>query len=87
MYRLVFEISAQRQLKKLDPYTQKKIRQYLDKNVDGSDDPRSHGKMLAESLSGYWRYRAGDYRIICLIRDDVCEVVAVQIGHRSRIYS
>jgi mRNA interferase RelE/StbE len=87
MCRLVFERSAQRQLGKLDPYAQKRIRTYLDKNVDGAEDPRAHGKMLSESLSEYWRYRVGDYRVVCRIRDDVCEVVAVRVGHRSRIYS
>ncbi|MBQ3396379.1 MAG: type II toxin-antitoxin system RelE/ParE family toxin [Synergistaceae bacterium] len=49
-------------------------------------DPRQRGKALTGTRSGQWRYRAGDYRIICEIRDDVFVVLVLEIGHRSNIY-
>jgi len=86
-YRLFFTETAKRQLKKLGKQQERLILLWLKKNIDGSADPRAHGKGLVENLSGYWRYRIGDYRVICTIDDGVCEVLAVQIGHRSKVYS
>ncbi|TNH92894.1 type II toxin-antitoxin system RelE family toxin [Aeromonas hydrophila] len=34
----------------------------------------------------YWRYRVGDYRVICEIRDNEMVIVAVMVGHRRDIY-
>lgn len=59
---------------------------WLNKNVDGCDDPRSIGKGLTAGLSGKWRYRIGDYRILCEIRDAELVVLAIEIGHRSDVY-
>ncbi|MDR1271435.1 MAG: type II toxin-antitoxin system RelE/ParE family toxin [Clostridiales Family XIII bacterium] len=86
-YQLVFYTKALRQLAKLDFFTQKRIQAYLNRHVHDSEDPRAHGKELTEMASGFWRYRIGDYRVICEIHDGVCEVIAMQIGHRSKIYS
>ncbi|MDR2108400.1 MAG: type II toxin-antitoxin system RelE/ParE family toxin [Coriobacteriales bacterium] len=85
-YRLMWHKAARKQLKKLDPSVQRYIDVWLTKNVDGSSDPRRSGKSLSEKLSGYWRYRIGDYRVICEIDDDICVVIAIKIGHRSSIY-
>jgi mRNA interferase RelE/StbE len=87
MYRLRFNKSALKQLKKLDPFVQKKIYDYLLVKVDNSEDPRIFGKELTGELSGSWRYRIGDYRVICHIDDNYCEVLAMKIGHRSKVYS
>jgi mRNA interferase RelE/StbE len=86
-YRLVWHKSAYRQFEKLDSSVQRYIDVWLTKNVDDSSDPRRTGKSLTGSLSGYWRYRIGDYRIICEINDDACVVIAIKVGHRSKIYS
>ncbi|WP_074572649.1 type II toxin-antitoxin system RelE family toxin [Aerococcus urinaehominis] len=37
------------------------------KELDGLEDPRSKGKALSSQLKGLWRYRVGQYRIICEI--------------------
>jgi mRNA interferase RelE/StbE len=87
IYKLFFTESVKKELSKLDGYTKKKIQAYLNKNIDGSENPQAHGKALTANLTGSWRYRVGDYRIICEIHDDVCEVIAVRIGHRSKVYS
>lgn len=58
---------------------------WLLKYVDGCDDPRAHGKGLTANKSGEWRYRVGDYRILCEIRDQDLVVLAIEIGHRREV--
>ncbi|WP_311650651.1 type II toxin-antitoxin system RelE/ParE family toxin [Selenomonas artemidis] len=48
--------------------------------------PRSHGKALQGSLSGYWRYRIGNYRLIARIVDEELIIIAVSVAHRSKVY-
>ncbi|MBE3061911.1 MAG: type II toxin-antitoxin system RelE/ParE family toxin, partial [Cutibacterium acnes] len=44
------------------------------------------GKPLTGDLSGLWRYRIGDYRLICTLNDDRLIILALSIGHRRDIY-
>jgi mRNA interferase RelE/StbE len=85
-YKLEFSQKAKKQLAALDMYVQKRVQVYINRYIEGSENPRLTGKPLKGDLVGYWRYRIGDYRIICEIHDDVLTVVAVQIGHRNKIY-
>ena len=39
-----------------------------------------------ENKSGQWRYRIGDYRVICEIEDQKIMVLVLEIGHRREIY-
>lgn len=78
--------SVQKPVSKLDPQTRKRIRSYLEEKIAKLDDVRSQGKALAGPLSGLWRYRVGDYRIICEIIDQRLVVLVVKIDHRSSIY-
>lgn len=70
----------------MDPGVRRIIVAWLLKNVDGCEDPRAHGKGLTANRSGEWRYRVGDYRILCEIRDDELVVLALEIGHRRSVY-
>ena len=85
-YRIVFTDKAKKQLKKLDKYTASLIIGWLEKNVEGSENPRLHGKGLIENRTGQWRYRIGDYRVICEIKDDEIIVLILDVGHRKNIY-
>jgi len=76
---------AEKQLAKLDKYIQKRIKKYMDE-VAKLEDPRSRGKRLLSNLSGLWRYRVGDFRIICQIKDAQLVVTVVRIGDRKEIY-
>ena len=76
-----------REFKKLDRYTQRMIKAWIEKNLIGCEDPRAHGKGLTANRSGQWRYRIGDYRMICLIEDEKLVILALTVGHRSNIYS
>jgi len=86
-YKLRFTKIALKQFNALDKYVQGKIANYLNQYVHNSPNPRIVGKPLTENLDGYWRYRIGDYRVICEIHDDIFEVIAIKIGHRSKIYN
>jgi mRNA-degrading endonuclease RelE of RelBE toxin-antitoxin system len=37
-------------------------------------------------LATFWRYRVGDYRIICDMQDHRLVVLVVEIGHRRDVY-
>ena len=75
-----------KEFKKLDRYTQRMIKAWIDKNLEGCTDPRQHGKGLTANRSGQWRYRIGDYRLICQIEDDRLVILALNIGHRREVY-
>ncbi|MBS5433215.1 MAG: type II toxin-antitoxin system RelE/ParE family toxin [Firmicutes bacterium] len=76
-----------REFRKLDRYTQRMIKSWIDKNLEGCADPRQHGKGLTANRSGQWRYRIGDYRLLCDIQDERLVILALEIGHRRAIYS
>ncbi len=76
---------AYKQLKKLNKTIQKRILKYLEQ-LETIQDPRSKGKPLVGNLKGLWRYRVGDYRIVCIIKDLELEIKAVKISHRKDIY-
>ena len=62
------------------------MRAWIEKNLVGCIDPRALGKSLADDHKGKWRYRIGDYRLICEINDDELVILAITVGHRSSIY-
>ena len=75
-----------REFKKLDRYTQRMLKAWIDKNLVNCADPRAHGKGLTANQSGQWRYRIGDYRLICVIQDAELVILALSVGHRSVVY-
>ncbi len=85
-YEVELSIRFQREFKKLDKYTQKIIRGWIYKNLEGTEDPRQHGKGLTTNRSGQWLYRIGDYRLICLIDDHKLIILALSVGHRREVY-
>ncbi len=81
-----FDERALKELKKLGPEAQRVILAYLDERVAGDADPRRFGKGLKADLAGLWRYRVGDYRILCQIVDQELVVLVVSVGHRRDVY-
>ena len=71
---------SSKQLKKLDKQTALRVLDYMDERVASLTDPRSLGKNLKGPKMGeYWRYRAGDVRVICNILDGQMTVLVIQI--------
>ena len=86
-YKVIFTERAKKQLKKLDKHIAALIIGWLEKNIQNCENPRLHGKGLVENKSGQWRYRIGDYRVICEIQDKEIIVLVLEVGHRREIYS
>ena len=86
IFHVVFSEAAKKELKKLDKYTQKIILLWLNKNLEGCEDPRIHGKPLTANRTGQWRYRIGDYRIIAEIKDNELIILVISLGHRREVY-
>ena len=86
MYRVVYTEEALKNLKKADKYTAKIITSWISKNLDNCENPRWSGKALQGELKGLWRYRIGDYRLICYIDDGKIVIMILAIGHRKEIY-
>lgn len=85
-YRVELSERFKKEFKKLDKYTQKILRGWIDKHLVNASDPRVYGKGLTANRSGQWRYRIGDYRLICVIQDDKFVILALSVGHRRDIY-
>ena len=85
MYMVEFKKSAEKELSKLDEYSRKQIQSYINNNLV-CENPRAKGKVLKYDWAGHWRYDIGKYRIICDIKDNICIVLVVKIGHRREVY-
>jgi mRNA interferase RelE/StbE len=75
---------AEKQLGKLDRQVARTLVRFMYDEVQASDDPRRLGRPLRGQ--DLWRYRVGDYRILCLIEDDRLVVLVVELGHRREVY-
>ena len=85
-YRVEYTERAIKSLKKLDKNIRSLIYAWIDKNLEGCENPRLHGKSLTGDKSGEWRYRIGNYRLICEIEDKKIVILILEIGHRKEIY-
>lgn len=83
--RVIYTETSKKQLKKLDKTMQKRILDYMDE-IARLDNPYSRGKAMVENMRGLWRYRVGDYRIICEIFEEAVLISVIKIGHRRDIY-
>ena len=76
---------VEKALRKMDPQASRRLRKAL-AAIETLEDPRERGKALTGVLSGLWRYRVGDYRIVCDLVDDRLVVLVIDIDHRSSVY-
>nr|VFJ49046.1 MAG: mRNA interferase RelE/StbE [Candidatus Kentron sp. DK] len=86
---MVWEIrytdTALKQLRGMDRSTARRIFDYMEQRIARSTNPRASGKALS-GFVGLWRYRIGNYRVICQIQEEKCLILAVRIGHRKEVY-
>jgi mRNA interferase RelE/StbE len=86
-YNVELSAEVDRELSKLDTQQAKRILKFLHDRVAKLDDPRSIGEALHGSRLGeFWKYRVGDYRLICKIEDNRLVVLILRVGHRREIY-
>lgn len=85
-WRVEFIPAAAKELRKLDPQVARRIGEYLKEVVTRCNHPRERGKALTANLTGLWRYRVGDHRVICNIEDDRLVILVVRVPHRRDAY-
>ncbi len=84
--KIIFSERAKKQLLKLDKSIALLILGWIEKKLKDCSDPRIHGKALKSNRSGQWKYRIGDYRLICEIQDEKITILVLEVGHRRVIY-
>ncbi len=86
MYKVEFSIEAANYIKKMDNSTRTTLLKWINKNLINCEDPRIHGKSLTGNKKGIWRYRVGNYRVLCDIQDEILTILVLEVGHRNKIY-
>ena len=87
VWRIEFEQSAAKDLKKIDPLQRRRVLTFLSERVSRLENPRSIGEALKGSALGdFWKYRVGNYRIISSIEDEIVLILVLRVGHRKEIY-
>jgi mRNA interferase RelE/StbE len=81
-----FEPRALSEVKKLDKSAQLRIARFLQERIAGDHNPRDVGKPLKGEKVGLWRYRIGEYRVVCRIEDQERAVLVLRIAHRKDVY-
>ena len=84
-WRIELKARAAQSINKLDVQHRERIREFL-KKLAAQDSPRATGKALQGQLAGYWRYRVGDYRIICQIQEAELIILVIELGHPKDVY-
>jgi mRNA interferase RelE/StbE len=85
-WRIEITRTATKQITKLDRQGQKAILKFLRERLSSAENPRQWGVALQGDKRGLWRYRVGDYRLICDIQDEKVTVLVLELGHRKDVY-
>ena len=86
VWTIKYTDTAKTLLRKIDKQAARSIVKYMDERVAVLENPREKGQALTGPLGGLWRYRVGDFRIICDIQDGYLCVLVVKIGNRREVY-
>ncbi len=87
VWRIEIDRAAIKELDALDKLVAKRILSFLNDRVAPLEDPRSIGEALrGAKLGSLWKYRVGDYRLICNIEDGALRILVVKIGNRREVY-
>lgn len=80
-----FSKTAAAQFSKLDKTVQKRIKAFIIE-LAATSNPRRNGKFMQGEYAAYYRYRVGDYRLICHIDDGNLLITLIKLGHRREVY-
>ena len=87
VWRIEFDPAAFEEFRRLDASAQQRIHRYIRERLATSEDPRRFGKPLRRELKNLWRYRVGEYRLICDVRDGLVLVLILRVGNRKNVYN
>lgn len=85
-WAVLLERRAEKDLDKLSGRDRERIVRFLHDRLAVCENPRDLGEALAGSLSGFWKCRVGDYRILARIEDRRVTILVVRIGSRCEVY-
>jgi len=85
-WRVEFTRTAEKQIVRLNRPFQARILNYLRERVQPCENPRQFGKALHGDKQGLWRYRVGNYLLICDIQDEKVTVLVLAVAHRKEAY-
>ena len=86
VWAVSFTPTAEKTFGKLDRPLQRRIQKFIDTRLQTDDDPRRLGEAYTGPLKGYWKYRIGDHRLVCEIKDKVVRILVIAIGDRKEVY-
>ena len=84
-WRVKFTEAADKQFGSLDKTERERIKKYA-YDLEGLPNPRMLGEALTGTLSEFWKYRVGKYRLICRLQNNELLVLGVKIGKRDKVY-
>ena len=83
MYSFEFKEQAARELEKLPPEIRKRILEKF-KFYSLQPNPLRFAQRLKDPRFGEYRFRIGDYRVLCDLEDHV--ILVLKVGHRKDVY-
>ena len=87
VWQIEFDPDALKDLRKIDKPIQIRLVGFLRTRVSTLANPRDIGEALSgQRLGSYWKYRVGDWRIICDTQDQKILVRVLRIGNRREVY-
>ena len=86
VWAVSFSSTAEKTFGKLDRPLQLRIKKLIDTRLQTDEDPRRLGEAYTGPLKGYWKYRVGDYRLVCEIQDKAVHLLSIAIGDRKEVY-
>ena len=85
-WKIEWDQRALRDAERLDHEARKRVTRYLRDRLATDENPRRFGKPLTGDKAGLWRYRVGDYRMVCRIEETRLVVLVITVGHRKEVY-
>ena len=86
VWKIEIDKKALKGIAALDKSVQKRISSFLKTKLAKMENPRSIGETLQGDLKNFWKYRVGDYRLICSIEDKIVTVLVLRVDHRREVY-
>ena len=84
MYKIIFEKKAKKQFYKLNRNVQKRLTKAIDEKL--AVNPKEHLIPLSDDKAGFYKFRVGDYRLLCSREDDKLLILIVRVKHRKEAH-
>ena len=84
-WRIAFTKKAQKQIDALEANIRSRIKKSILQKLSTNPD------LYLEPLSGvfgeFYKFRVGDYRLICSKENEKLVIIVVEVGHRREVYN